>query len=56
MRPIEQLILAKLRNGPVYAQSLRNAKPVVASLVARGIIRRVASPSGHKNMLEIVND
>ena len=51
---IEQMILRKLERGPMWANSFRHAKPVVESLVKRGVIVRIAPVgSKSKNMLAL---
>lgn len=53
---IDDLVLKKLANGPLYARSFHTVKPVVARLIAAGKIRRIAPPgSKSKNMLELVH-
>ena len=55
MKHIEELIIRKLRNGPVWAKSLSPAKAVVDRMVERGILIRVAPVGGKgKNMIELV--
>lgn len=54
---IDQLVLKKLANGPLYARTFHAVKPIVARLIARGKIIRVAPPGGKaRNMLALAQE
>jgi hypothetical protein len=56
MTYFELAILRQIARGPVWAQSVRNVKPVVVRLIAAGLVVRVAPwPGQCKNMLALTD-
>lgn len=51
--PIEKLILNRLNKGRAHSRSFHRAKGVVAGLVKRGLVKRVAVETNSKVYLEI---
>ena len=56
MREIELLALRKLRKGPVWAQSLKGIKPVLARLLDQGLVCRVKPEGGRSANMFALTD
>lgn len=51
--PIDKLILEKLERKVMHSRSFHRAKGVVAGLVKRGLVKRVAGETASKVYLDI---